>query len=66
MSANKTGTYYSAYGYYTHCFYSSVPIPNYLMAITAGDYGYLSLGENTGVIADNAILQTAFVDFSID
>jgi hypothetical protein len=56
MSANKTGTFYSRYGFYKHCFYSSVPIPNYLMAIYIGDLGYLSTGARTGVIADNAIL----------
>lgn len=65
MSANSTGTFYGPYGYYKHCFYSQVPIPNYLMSLAIGDLGYLSVGDNTGVIADNAILQTAFVDFSI-
>lgn len=66
MSANSTGTFYSHYGYYKHCFSSTIPIPNYLMALTIGDLGYLNIGENTGVIADNAILQSAFVDFSIE
>lgn len=65
MSANQTGKFYAAYPNYKWCFYSSVPIPNYLMAFVAGDLGYMSTGPNTGVIADNAILQTAFVDFSI-
>lgn len=65
MSANKTGIYYANPGYHKHVFYSSVPIPMYLMALYIGDLGYLSIGTNTGVIADNAILQTAFVDFSI-
>lgn len=65
MSANKTGTFYSKYGFYKHCFYSQNPIPSYLFSFYAGDLGYLAVGTRTGVVADNAVLQSAFVDFSI-
>lgn len=56
MSANKTGIYQSHYGYYKHCFYNSIPIPNYLMAIVVGDLVYQSTGENTGVIAEPSVI----------
>jgi leukotriene-A4 hydrolase len=59
MSANLTGTYQAIAGYYKTCFYSSVPIPNYLMAITVGNYAYQSMGPNTGVIADPSIINAA-------
>ena len=58
MSANKTGIYQAHYGYYKHCFYNSIPIPNYLMAIVVGDLVYQSTGPNTGVITEPENIQT--------
>jgi leukotriene-A4 hydrolase len=53
-----TGIYQAHYGYYKHCFYNSIPIPNYLMAIVVGDLVYQSTGPNTGVITDSENIQT--------
>ena len=59
MSGNKTGTYYSFYGYYKTCFYNSLPVPNYLMALVVGNFEYQSLGDSTGVLAEPNILPAA-------
>lgn len=52
MSANKTQSFSSIYGYNKHCFYSQIPIPDYLTAIIVGHVVYQSLGPNTGVISE--------------
>lgn len=64
MSANKTGTYNSIYGYYKHCFYNSIPIPNYLMAITVGELVYQSIGYNTGIITEPGQIAKAAAELS--
>lgn len=64
MSANKTGTYNSIYGYYKHCFYNSIPIPNYLMALTVGQLAYQSIGSTTGVITEPSQLAAAAAELS--
>lgn len=47
---------------YKTCFYSQIPIPSYLLAITIGNYAYASQGPNTGILADPSILATASHD----
>lgn len=64
MSANKTGTYNSVYGYYKHCFYNSIPIPNYLMAITVGQLAYQSIGPTTGIITEPSQLERCAAELS--
>jgi leukotriene-A4 hydrolase len=64
MSANKTGIYNAIYGYYKHCFYNEIPIPNYLMAITVGELVYQSLGTNTGIITEPGQIARAAAELS--
>jgi leukotriene-A4 hydrolase len=64
MSANKTGIYNSIYGYYKHCFYNEIPIPNYLMAITVGELVYQSIGYNTGIITEPGQIAKAAAELS--
>ena len=52
MSANRTGSFASVYGYNKHCFNSSIPIPDYLTAIVVGHVVYVSTGPNTGVVSE--------------
>jgi aminopeptidase N len=63
MSANKTGIYQAVWGYYKHCFYSSVPIPAYLTALVVGNLEYASTGPNTGILASPAIIDAAAAEF---
>lgn len=56
MSGNKTGLYYAAPGLYKTCFYSMIPSPNYLMNVVVGDLEYVSMGYNTGILAEPTIL----------
>ena len=64
MSANKTGVYGAQYGYYKHCFYNSIPIPNYLMAIAVGELVYQSVGPTTGVISEPSMIASVASEMS--
>ncbi len=45
-------------------FQMEYPIPSYLMAMAVGGLAYESLGRNTGIYAENAMLKKAAYEFS--
>ena len=59
MSANQTGIYYDRPGSYKTCFFNSLPIPSYLVAMVIGNLEYKATGIKTGIIAEPEIMQKA-------
>lgn len=64
MSGNLTNTTSSETGFNKTCFASTIPVPNYLIALTIGNITKKSLGGRANLYADPTLLTAVVQEFA--